>query len=315
MASTQQHSPSTGTFAAMDTTDAATPERRLGGALEPVIGQVYFSPECHDGYARLGFEPSVRRANGVALPDGPAYFTSRGSLLGQVRGEVVAAAFGVFNPAVVVPCVALGWSLTDADTICAARDAGAIGQLERVLGPDPDGRERVTALLQRATDRLPIGGRPLAAGASALPDPGHPLGTIWRRGDLLREFRGDSHTAAWVDAGLDAVEIGLLTELSWGLPLRSYARTRAWTDDDFERAEDRLRSLGLLDRNGGFTPTGREFREQIEQTTDAQMRPVVDALGDDLDELIDLLTPWGAAIRSAGGYLPSGPHDLAAQHN
>ena len=293
--------------------DDAPIERRLGGALEPVIGQVYFSPECHAEYTRLGFEPSAHRANGVALPDGPAYFTSRGSLLGQVRGEVVAAAFGVFNPAVVVPCIDRGWTLTDADTICAARDTGAIGQLERIIGPDPDGRSRATELLERATDHLPIGGRPLAAGASALADPDHPLGTIWRRGDLLREFRGDSHTAAWIDAGLDAVEIGLLTELSWGLPLRSYTRTRAWTDDDFDRAEERLRSLGLLDADGTFTTAGREFREQIERATDAQMRPVTEALGDDLDELITLLAPWGSAIRTAGGYLPSGPHDLAAR--
>jgi hypothetical protein len=299
----------------MDSTDEARVERRLGDALEPVIGQVYFSPECHAGYARLGFEPSARRANAVALPDGPAYFTSRGSLLGQARGEVVAAAFGVFNPAVVVPSVAHGWTLTDADTICAARDIGAIGQLERILGPDPNGRARATELLLRATDRLPVGGRPLAAGASALADPDHPLGTVWRRGDLLREFRGDSHTAAWVEAGLDAVEIGLLTELSWGLPLRSYARTRAWTDEDFDRAEERLRSLGLLADDGGFTTAGREFRERIEQATDAQMRPVVDVLGDDLDELIALLAPWGAAIREAGGYLQSGPHDLAVRHD
>ena len=293
--------------------DDAPIERRLGGALEPVIGQVYFSPECHAGYARLGFDPSAHSANGVDLPDGPAYFTSRGSLLGQVRGEVVAAAFGVFNPAVVVPCVDHGWTLTDADTICAARDAGAIGQLERIIGADPVGRTRASELLERATDRLPIGGRPLAAGASALPDPDHPLGAIWRRGDLLREFRGDSHTAAWIDAGLDAVEIGLLTELAWGLPLRSYTRTRAWTDDDFDRAEERLRSLGLIDADDAFTTAGRDCREQIERATDAQMRPVVDALGDDLDQLIALLTPWGSAIREAGGYLPSGPHDLAAR--
>ncbi|WP_040495873.1 SCO6745 family protein [Ilumatobacter nonamiensis] len=287
-------------------------EQRLGAVLEPVIGQVYFSPECHAGYAALGFSPSERTAGEVALPDGPAYFTSRGSLLGQVRGEVVAAAFGVFNPAAVVPSVEYGWTLTDADTICAARDAGALAQLERILGDDPPGRDRIEALLRRATDGLPIGGRPLAAGVSALAAPDHPLGVVWRCGDLLREFRGDSHTAAWIDAGLDAVEIGLLTELSWGLPLRSYTRTRAWTDDDFERAEERLRSLGLITEDGAFTSDGRDRRDAIEQATDAQMRPVVRALGADLDELIGLLAPWGQEIRRASGYLAAGPHDLAA---
>jgi len=30
--------------------------------------------------------------------------------------------------------------------------------------------------------------------------------------------------------------------------------------------------------------------------------------------LIDILRPWGAAIRDAAGYPPQGPHDLARRH-
>lgn len=298
----------------MDRANASTVERRLGGALEPVIGQIYFSPEAHRAYAELGFDASSRTANGVALPDGPAYFTSRGSLMGQVRGSVIASAFAVFNPAAVIPSVDHGWSLTDAATICDARDRGAIGQLERILGADPVGRDRIEALLVRATGNVRVEGRPLAAGVSELPDPSHPLGTIFRRGDLLRELRGDNHTIAWVGAGLDAVEIGLMTELYWGLPLRSYTRSRAWTDDDFDAAEERLRARGLMSATGTLTDAGRERRERVERHTDELMAAVIDALGDDADELIELLTPWGVAIRAQYGYLASGPHDLAAQN-
>ena len=32
--------------------------RLLAAALEPVAGQVYFSPECHQAYAELGFNSS-----------------------------------------------------------------------------------------------------------------------------------------------------------------------------------------------------------------------------------------------------------------
>lgn len=295
----------------MDRSDAPTLERRLGGALEPVIGQVFFSPEAHAAYADLGFQPSANEAGGVALPDGPAYFTSRGSLMGQVRGSVVASAFAVFNPAAVIPSVEFGWSLTDASTICAARDAGALGQLERLLGPNPDGHERVAELLVRATDDLAVEGRPLAAGVAGLPDPDGPLGTIFRRGEILREYRGDNHTAAWIGAGLDAVEISLLTEQYWGLAPRTYARTRAWSDADFDRASESLRSRGLLDADGRFTPAGRACREQVEVDTDAMTAPVMARLGDDVVELIELLTPWGAAIRDGKGYLAAGPHDLA----
>ena len=285
--------------------------RLLASALEPVTGQVYFSPECHEAYATLGFGPSPAKAGEVALPDGPAYFTSRGSCMGQVPGELVASAFAVFNPAAVVPSVEYGWSLTDAATIADARTQGATAQLVRILGEEPDGMARAIDLLQQANEPLRPEGRPLYSGLLSLGLPGNPMGDMWRLGDMLREYRGDAHTAAWTSAGFDATEIGLLTELYWGLATRSYVRTRAWSDDDLDAAEERLRSRGLL-ADGALTDEGRTQREAVEVATDRQCQPIVDALADELDELVEILTPWGAAVRAAGGYLPSGPHDLAS---
>jgi hypothetical protein len=296
----------------MRTPSLSAAARRLGAALEPVIGQVYFSPECHTNYAALGFDPSPGHADGVALPDGPAYFTSRGSVMGQVTGEVVAAAFAVFNPQIVVPSVQLGWTRTDAATICRARTNGATAQLVRILGDEPAGLERALELLSDATAILRPEGRPLFAGvrSQAIPEPR--LGALWYHGDLLREYRGDCHTAAWISAGFDATEIGLLTELYWGLPMRSYSRTRGWSEEQFDAAADRLRSRGLID-DTGFTESGRLAREAVEIETDAQLEQVIGELGDDLDELCSILEPWGAQVREAKGYLSSGPHDLAAR--
>ncbi|HEY2214156.1 MAG TPA: hypothetical protein VGH31_03800, partial [Acidimicrobiales bacterium] len=285
--------------------------RRLAMAIEPVTGQVYFSPEAHTAYEALGFAPSPGTlSTGVQLPDGPAYFTSRGSVMGQVPGEVVAAAFAVFNPQAVVPSVAFGWSKCDAATICAARTEGAIGQLVRVLGEEPEGLTRATELLNRATDPLRPEGRPLFAGLRNLGLPGHAVGDMWRLADTLREYRGDSHTGAWISAGLNATEIGLLSELYWGLPTRSYVRTRAWSGAQLDAAEASLESNGLMAK-GTMTGPGRELRESIEVATDRQCEAIIDTLGDDAEELIQLLTPWGNAVRDAGGYPPQGPHDLA----
>jgi len=287
------------------------PARALSGALEPFAGQVYFSPECHAGYEALGFGGSPGAfGEGVAAPDGPAYFTSRGSVMGQVAGEVVAAAFGVFNPAVVVPAVGYGWSLTDAATICAARTEGAVGQLQRVLGPAPDGIERAVELLARANDGLAPAGKPLFAGLLSLGLPGEPLADAWRLADRLREYRGDAHIASWTGAGFDAVEIGLLTELHWGLPLRSYIRSRAWSDADLDAAEARLEARGLV-TGGAFTDAGRAAREALEAATDAHCRPIVDNLGADLDELVALLSTWSKQLQAAGAYPAAGPMDLA----
>jgi hypothetical protein len=290
---------------------ALAPSRVLAGAIEPFAGQVYFAKECHEAYAALGFGASPRAMDGgVLLPDGPAYFCSRGSVMGQVPGELIASAFAVFNPAVVVPAVAYGFSLTDAPTICQARTDGAIGQLTRILGESPDGLDRAIELLTRATANLRPEGRPLYAGLLSLGLPGHPLGDAWRLADQLREYRGDAHTASWTSAGLDAAEIGLLSELYWGLPTRTYVRSRAWSSDDLDAAEARLEQLGFIaDRQ--LTDEGRARREAIEEATDAQCQPIVDALGADLDELVAILLPWGATIRTAGGYPALGPHDLA----
>lgn len=286
------------------------PARRLGSALEPVTGQVYFSPECHANYHALGFAQSAGEFNGVAAPDGPAYFTSRGSVMGQVAPELVAAAFAVFSPAAVIPAVTFGWSITDAATICAARDDGAVAQLRRLLGPSPEGLDRANAILRRAVAVLRPEGRPLYAGLRSLGIPDEPLFAMWRMGDMLREFRGDCHTAAWISMNVDATEIGLMSELYWGLPMRTYSRTRAWTNDEFAAAEARLVKRGWA-TDGALTDAGKAAREAIEVTTDAQMVPALNAIGGDLDDLISILEPWGAAIRAGRGYPANGPHDLA----
>lgn len=284
--------------------------RRFAGAIEPLTGQVYFAPECHTAYEALGFGPPLLAPTGLALPNGPAYFTSRGSVMGQVRGDVVTAAFGVFNPEVVIPGVTFGWTLIDADTICAARDAGALGQLHRALG-EPASLARAGELLDRMVAPLTPEGRPLFAGLHGLAVPDDAFGKLWRQGDRLREYRGDSHIAAWVSAGLDPIEIGLLTEPYWGLPVKTYVRSRGWSEQQLDDGIDRLRTRGFLDAENVLTPVGRAFREAIEVTTDASMAAAMAALGDDADELLALLAPWGIAVRAANGYPSSGPKDVA----
>jgi hypothetical protein len=222
---------------------------------------------------------------------------------------VIAAAFGVFKPEVVSAGVQLGWTLTDAPTIFAERRAGAVAQLERVLGP-PDERVAPTAAaLERAVDTLGVEGRPLFAGLrSWWDDPADPWTRLFHLGDMLRECRGDAHIAAWTSEALDAAEIGLLTDLYMGMPMKSYVRTRGWNDEELDAAEERLRSRGWLDGDQ-FSESGRAAREEIERATDRCMRAAIAALGDDLDTVIDALRPWGAAMRETGGYV-GGPVDL-----
>jgi hypothetical protein len=293
----------------MDDASVSRVSRTLAAFLEPCIGQVYFSPECHTEYERLGFSPSPIALDGVAMPDGPAYFTSRGSLLGQVEPDVVAAAFGVFDPLIVCPAVRHGWELTDAQTIFAARRRGAVAQLRRILGDDPEGMKDVVRVFERVVEPLRPEGRALFAGArSQWDDPADLMTRFFHLGDMLREYRGDSHVTAWVSGGLDATEIGLLTELYIGIPMRTYVRTRGWSDDALDAAQQRLVERGWLDGDG-LSEQGQRGREDIERATDRQLRPVVAAMGDEADLVFRYLEPWGAAVRAAHGYI-GGPADL-----
>ena len=217
--------------------------------------------------------------------------------MGQVPGEVVAAAFAVFNPEAVVPG-RRGSGGARSTPRPSARRARRVrsAQLVRVLGPKPDGLADATDLLAEAVAPLRPEGKPLFAGLLSLGLPGDPMGDMWRLADMLREYRGDAHTAAWTSAGLDATEVGLLTELYWGLPLRTYIRTRAWSDAQLAAAEQRLVDRGLV-ADGAFTAEGRALRESVEVATDAQCAVVFEALGDGLDALLAILTP--GAKRSA----------------
>jgi hypothetical protein len=276
---------------------------------------VFFAPEAHKNYEQLGFAPSPGTfANNVAAPDGAAYFTSRGSLLGQVAPHVVASAFGVFKPEIVVAGVRFGWSITDAPTIFAARRAGATAQLDRILGAADDRVVRAAELLERSAAALAEPGRPLFAGLrSQWDDPADAWTRLFHLGDMLRECRGDAHVCAWSSFGVDAVEIGLATEAYMKLPLRTYVRTRGWNDAELDAAITRLSARGWLEGDA-LSPQGRSEREDIEHATDRAMAPAIGALGDDVDELLSILEPWGVAIREAGGYI-AGPVDLWPNRN
>ena len=162
-----------------------------------------------------------------------------------------------------------GWTLTDAATIADERLRGAVEQLDA----DPRRRSPRASTGPSSSSpgrRRPLDpwGRALFAGTLSQALPGDPLGDLFRLGDRLREYRGDSHIAAWVAAGFDAAEIGLLTELYWGMPSRTYVRTRAWSDADLDAAEARLEAAGLM-ADHQLTDAGRARREEIELVTDA----------------------------------------------
>jgi hypothetical protein len=280
----------------MDRDTLRRTSRRLRDLVELLAANVYFAPEAQAAYGELG------------LDYGSGYFCSRGGCMGQVPGEVVVAAFGVFNPELVVPAVGRGWEKATVDQVLSARHRGATESLARILGGVPDGVGRATELLRRAADAGTGEGRPLFSGLRSLGFPGDPLGDLWRAADLVREHRGDTHTVAWVGAGVGAAEITLLTELWWGIPHNSYVVTRGWSTEQIGAAVVSLEERGLI-ADGAFTAQGERLRTDIEDATDQGERKLVVALGSDADELFGIIEPWGEAVLAGGGY-PADPRTM-----
>ena len=188
------------------TTEFRERARRLRNAVEPVAAGVYFAPEAHAAYEALGFDGSpLVSKDGIARPELKSYFTSRGACMGQVPGEVVAAAFGVFNPKFVVPGVAAGWQITSRAAILQAREQAATAMLARVLGEQPEGLGRVTDLLRRAADAAPWAGRPIYGGGCA---------------------RSGSPTTRWVPCGGPRTCCASTAATATSSPGRSAAPTR-----------------------------------------------------------------------------------------
>ena len=277
--------------------DTSRKARHIWDVVEPIAASAYFAPEAHTAYEKLGFSGSGRESGGIQYPDGVAYFISRGACMGRVSGEVIAAAFGVFKRDIVVTSVNAGWKIVaDPAPVLEARESGTVAALDRVLGQDPPGLSRATELLRRAADAAPGEGRHLFSGLQSLGYPGTAMGDFWRAADLVREHRGDSHIAAWIGADLDACEIGVITDLWRGQPIKSWVRSRGWTESELDGAIDRLQHRGLIDGDSDrdrarITSAGWQLREDIDTATDEMESRVVTALGDDIDELFRIMEP------------------------
>ena len=104
------------------------------------------------------------------------------------------------------------------DQLVRARDESTVASLREVLaGEDPG---EVASLLADAAEAADGMGRPLFSGWRADGRPQDAVHCLWWACGLVREHRGDSHVAAAAAAGLNAVEMNILTEL-WTGPARS----------------------------------------------------------------------------------------------
>lgn len=270
--------------------------RRCYQVLQPIHSMTYFSPEMYEHLHASGLEAGRM-----------CYFAGRAAPMGAVGAGVVAATFYNFNPELVAAHIPRAWDMASPDRVVAARFASVDAALERLLGADLIASDEVAeaaGLAREASAGCSPDGRPLYAGHADLEWPEKPHLVLWHALSLLREYRGDGHICALVDAELSGLQALVLHTASGSGFVEVFAKSsRQWSDRQWDRAVMSLEDRGILDEDGALTAPGSDLREQIEADTDRLASAPFDLLGPDRTErLVEIGTRLTARISESGAF-------------
>src|SRR6476646_4490009 len=136
--------------------------RRMFELVEPIGAIPYSADEPNEAMFALGFTNYW-----------DTYFAGRAAPLGMTTAAVVDALFYNFAPGEVARHIPKVWRTTTPDAAIAARQAGCVKALRRILGDQVDSPAfaRAAQLLTKAASSAPFGGRPMYAALRALPIP------------------------------------------------------------------------------------------------------------------------------------------------
>ncbi|WP_414640001.1 SCO6745 family protein [Amycolatopsis sp.] len=265
--------------------------RRMYDLVEPIGLVPYFADESDEALLALGLRNVW-----------DAYFAGRAAPFGRsVPAEVVHAIFYNFAPGEVARHIPRVWELTTPEAALAARERGCVAGMRRVLGDlaDDPAIARAGDLLLKAATSAPVPGRPLYAALRALPVPREPVARLWQAATLLREHRGDGHTAALLTEGIGGTEAHVLHALSIDLAAEKFGRVWHLPAAQLAAVVDGMRARGLVGPDGRLTPDGRAAKDRVEALTDRLAEAPYTALTPtELDHLIADLTPISAAFRA-----------------
>ena len=276
--------------------------RAAYNTFEPFHITAYFNPELGSAYEDTGL-------------DGHAWYVgARAAPMGPCAPSVVAAAFYNFNPELVErawpAAVAVGLD-TVSDRRWALLDS-VLGTALGSLSADP-ALATLAGRLGDIGDTASFAGRPLAAAWHSVARPEVPHLALWHSITVLREWRGDGHLAALVDAELGSVEAAVFHEATRPTPQRGRRAlgkritqlTRQWSESEWGSAAERLATRGLLTISAEgetLTETGVALDQHIEDRTDVMASAVWKDVPD-AEQLITSARPYVKAVIDAG-FLP-----------
>jgi hypothetical protein len=265
--------------------------RRMFELVEPIGLIPYSADEPNETMFALGFTNYW-----------DTYFAGRAAPLGLAPAEVVDALFYNFAPGEVARHIPKVWRTTTPEAAIAARQAGCVKALRRILGDrvDTAAFARTTELLMKAAASAPFEGRPMYAGLRALPVPGDVVGRFFHAGALLREHRGDGHIAALMIEGVGGLEAHVLLALDMGMPAEKFGRIGHLPAAQLAAVTGGMRDRGLIGDDGWLSEPGRAVKQRVEALTDdLAARPYESLEPDELDELMATLEPLATLLLAA----------------
>jgi hypothetical protein len=239
-------------------TDWTAVAQRNSRSVQTTVGWIFWDPGAVARYEQAGLP------EGLAGPLG--YIAARCAPLAPVGPAAVTAAFGSISPL----GIAAVFDLLDADGFArmwAARDDAVLQGLA-THAPDLVGTlADVGSDLWAVVEELPAVGRVFFGSHLRMPRSTHPALSGWHAVNCLREWRGDTHWALVVAAGLTHAEASILHNAWLGYEGDWLALSRGTTPDDVEAGWRSLEARGLA-TGRVVTERGIELRQQLEDDTD-----------------------------------------------
>jgi len=245
--------------------------RRNARSVQTTIGWIFWDPGAVRRYAQLGLPEQF------AGPLG--YIGARSAPLAEAGPAAVTAAFGSISPLGIqglfslLPAARFG-------ELWAARDEAVV---EGLHAHAPAIIQPLTALGQSlwpVVEQLPLVGRVFFGAHLAMPRPTDPLLSGWHAVNCLREWRGDTHWALVVAAGLTHAEASILHNAWLGYEPNWLARSRGTAEEALLAGWEALERKGLATADHTVNDAGLALRYRLEDDTDRLTTLPWELLGD-----------------------------------
>jgi hypothetical protein len=254
-------------------TDWLAITRRNARSVQTTIGWIFWDPGV------------TRRAVELGLPEAFAeplgYLAARCAPLAGAGPDAVVAAFGSISEL----GIRAVFDVFDHDpqrfeAMRLARDEAVVEGLREHAPGIIEPLEVLGPQLWPVVDGLPSIGRVLFAAHLALPRPDDPLLSGWHAVNLIREWRGDTHWAVVVAAGLTHAEASILHNAWLGYETDWLATSRGTPPEVIDAGWAALEAKGLAEGRT-VRPEGVALRQRIEDDTDRLTTLPWELLGED----------------------------------